>query len=72
MTQNNAHQWSETFERAGCKKLRKKKYSIYIYILLRPAALYSSLLAEVNVPGPRELIPTETNRPQVLPPPPAA
>lgn len=37
MTQNNAHQWSKTFERAGCKKLRKKKYSIYIFCCaLRP------------------------------------
>ena len=72
MTQNDAHQWSQTFERAGCEKLRKEKYYIYLYFLLRPAALQSSLLAEANVPGPGGLIPTETRRPQVLPPPPSA
>jgi hypothetical protein len=48
----------------------KKKKILYIYFLLRPAALQSFLLAKANVPGPRGLISTKTRRPQVLPLPP--
>ncbi len=47
-----------------------EKIKLYIYFLLRPAALHSFLLAKANVFGPQGLISTKTRRPQVLPLPP--